>query len=271
MKKINLCSLENSDVKYRIDRFPDGEVQFVLTEELNRKEEYTLYCRITNAEELFVVLQAGDILDRQGVIWDLHITYLMGMRMDRVMSFERPFTLRIVAKQISSMGYQKCFIETAHSVRTMMEIRDSVSMEYNPYHFLMDKEIENACVVYPDHGALERYEGTETSEVVYFIKERDIETGKIKSFELHDNNIANKDFFLFYDDLCDAGGTFLGELAVLKEKYPNAKFAIRVTHLVNEKGLDNLCQNFDTVYITNSYKEWGQIAIEKGYTNLIVD
>ena len=50
MKVINLISLDNSDVKYRIDRFPDGEVQFVLTEELNRKEEYNVDCRITNAE-----------------------------------------------------------------------------------------------------------------------------------------------------------------------------------------------------------------------------
>lgn len=271
MKRIDLISLENSEVKYRIDRFPDGEVQFVLTEELNRKDEYAVECRITSAEELFILLQVGDILDRQAVVWLLHIHYLMGMRMDRVMSFERPFTLRIVGKMISNMGYEKCYVDTAHSVRTMLEIRECVSMDLNPYHFLvgnrMEKEIE---VVFPDHGAMTRYEGKEDEEI-YFEKERDLETGRIKSFVLkNQDKIEHGKHFLFYDDLCDAGGTFLGELKVMKELYPDAKYDIRVTHLVNEVGLDNLCKNFDTVYATESYRDWGKVAVEKGYDNFVV-
>ena len=174
MKYIDLISLEDSNVKYRIDRFPDGEVQFVMTEELNRKEEYTVICRVTNAEELFILLQVGDILDRQAVIWSLDIRYLMGMRMDRVMSFERPFTLRIVGKMISQMGYEKCSVYTAHSVRTMMEIRDCTSVEYSPYHFLMS--VGNGIdLVFPDHGAVERYKVYQITdeEEVYFEKVRD--------------------------------------------------------------------------------------------------
>lgn len=50
--------------------------------------------------------------------------------------------------------------------------------------------------------------------------------------------------FTFIDDLCDAGGTFLGELKVLKERYPDAKYEIMVCHAVNIKGLVNLCNNF---------------------------
>lgn len=271
MKYIDLISLEDSNVKYRIDRFPDGEVQFVLTDELNRKEEYTVICRVTNAEELFILLQVGDVLDRQAVIWYLDIRYLMGMRMDRVMSFERPFTLRIVGKMISQMGYEKCSVYTAHSVRTMMEIRDCTSVEYSPYHFLMS--VGNGIdLVFPDHGAVERYKVYQLTdeEEVYFEKVRDIETGRIKSFELKNEECITKgEHFMFFDDLCDAGGTFLGELKILKEKYPNARFDIRVAHIVNEVGLDNLCKNFDTVYTTESYRDWSKVAKEKGYTNLV--
>lgn len=269
MKKIDLTNLENSEVKYRIDRFPDGEVQFVLTEELNRKEAYTVECHITNAEELFILLQVGDILDRQGVVWNLYIYYLMGMRMDRVMSFERPFTLHIIAKQISQMGYDQCFVYTAHSERTMREIRNCKSIECNPYQFVMgiDKDID---IVFPDKGAVERY-GADADDEVYFEKERDIETGRIKSFKLvNEDEITKGKHFLFFDDLCDAGGTFLGELKILKEKYPDAKFDIRVAHIVNVVGLDNLCKNFDTVYTTESYRYWSEVAKEKGYTNLII-
>lgn len=278
MKKIDLISLDKSNVKYRIDRFPDGEVQFVLTEELNRKEEYEVLCRITNAEELFILLQVGDILDRQSVLWMLHITYLMGMRMDRVMSFERPFTLKVVGKMISQMCYTHCYVETAHSVRTMLEIRDSKSLDTNPYHFLMildeyDKlgvGEHNIDVVFPDEGAIERY-GQKKEDEVYFEKERDIETGRIKSFVLkNEDSVIYGKHFIFYDDLCDAGGTFLGELKVLKEKYPDAKFDIRVTHIVNEVGFDNLCQNFDRVFATESYRNWGEVAAQKGYNNFFI-
>ena len=273
MKKINLSSVEKSDVKYRIDRFPDGEVQFVLTEELNRKEEYFVECRITNAEELFILLQVGDILDRQGVIWNLHIRYLMGMRMDRVMSFERPFTLKVVGKMISQMGYQDCAILEAHSERTMLEIRNSVTLDYNPYKFLLEHNMMGVDLVFPDEGALKRYgykEGTEPE--AYFEKERDIETGRIKSF-----NLKNKDCFvndgkkiMLYDDLCDGAATFLGELKVLKEMFPDAEFYIKVAHIVNEVGFDNLCKNFDKVFATESYRDWGKVAEEKGYTNFVV-
>lgn len=61
--------------------------------------------------------------------------------------------------------------------------------------------------------------------------------------------------FVFIDDLCDAGGTFLGELKVLKERYPNSKFIIIVCHVVNDKGLINMCNNFDQVIVSNSHRD----------------
>lgn len=270
MKRIDLNYPEKNDVKYRIDRFPDGEVQLVFTEELNRKDEYEVLCRVTNAEELFVLLQVGDILDRQAVTWNLHIRYLMGMRMDRVMSFERPFTLRVVGKMISQMGYGQCTIDSPHSEITMREIRNATQLDMSPNRFLslhMDHCIQ---LVYPDYGALCRY-AEKPEKCVYFEKERDLETGRIKSFNLMNKDmIWMADEFLFYDDLCDAGGTFLGELKILKEYYPSANFYIMVTHIVNEIGFDNLCKNFDKVFATESYWNWGDVAKEKGYDNFIV-
>lgn len=55
----------------------------------------------------------------------------------------------------------------------------------------------------------------------------------------------------------ESGGTFLGELKVLKERYPDSKFEIIVCHAVNIKGLVKLCNNFDRVIITNSYCDYG--------------
>lgn len=52
-----------------------------------------------------------------------------------------------------------------------------------------------------------------------------------------------------------SGGTFLGELKVLKERYPNSKFIIIVCHAVNDKGLVNMCNNFDQVIVSNSHRD----------------
>lgn len=95
MQQLNLVHLKDSDIKYSISRFPDGEVQISL-EEFSHKEQVLVKCRVTNAEDLFILMQVLDILDRHEVLYKLNIYYLMSMRMDRVMDFNRPFTLKIV-------------------------------------------------------------------------------------------------------------------------------------------------------------------------------
>jgi ribose-phosphate pyrophosphokinase len=276
IKLINLISLLESDVQYTITKFPDGEIQFSFDYELDRKDKYHVKCRITNAEELFTLLQVGDILDRQEIIWDLEINYLMGMRMDRVMSFDRPFTLKIVGNLISNMNYRTCFITEPHSERTSNEIRKSCDINGYVIPFINKYIHDDITIVFPDLGALQRYydniyfDKCGIDNVVYFEKYRNKLTGKIEAFSLKNEDKINNNHFLFYDDLCDAGGTFLGELSILKRRYPDGKFDIRVAHLVNEEGLDNLCKNFDTVYVTNSYKNWEEVAKRKGYNNLII-
>lgn len=78
---------------------------------------------------------------------------------------------------------------------------------------------------------------------------------RIESFEIEESKNCYYSTFVFIDDLCDAGGTFLGELKVLKERYPNSKFIIIVCHAVNDKGLINMCNNFDQVIVSNSHRD----------------
>lgn len=44
-------------------------------------------------------------------------------------------------------------------------------------------------------------------------------------------------------------------LKFLKERYPNSKFIIIVCHAVNDKGLVNMCNNFDQVIVSNSHRD----------------
>lgn len=79
MQQLNLVRLEDSDIKYSISRFPDGEVQISLGD-FSHKEQVLVKCRVTNAEDLFILMQVLDILDRHEVLYKLNIYYLMSMR-----------------------------------------------------------------------------------------------------------------------------------------------------------------------------------------------
>lgn len=251
--KLNLINKEISEIKYDVTRFPDGEPQFFLTEELDRKESIDVICRVSNTEDLFLLMQVGDILDRQEVEWDLHITYLMSMRMDRVMSFNRPFSLKVVCNMLNSLGYRNVYVLEAHSSRTSHLLGDRcLPWGFKPYSWITIQ----SNIVFPDHGAWNRYKRyCSQNGYLIFKKERNLETGKIESFEIAKSENCYYSTFVFIDDLCDAGGTFLGELKVLKERYPNSKFIIIVCHAVNDKGLVNMCNNFDQVIVSNSHRD----------------
>lgn len=261
---INLINPERSQVKYELTVFPDGEPHIKL-EEIDRKKEYRIVCRITNPSELFVLAQVGHILKRQDVIFDIVITYLMSMRMDRVISFNEAFTLQIVAGIINALGAEKVYVFEAHSERVFKEIFNSRSFdplknttEFSNFEreFILNRD--NA-ICFPDHGAFCRY-GSMVSPLVKTLcmkKVRDLENkGIIKSMELEDYIEGDVSVITIIDDLCDGGGTFCWASSILREKFPNAKIQIFVKHLVNPVGLKKLAETFDAVYITNSYKDW---------------
>ncbi len=254
MKLLNLINAENSEIKYNLTRFPDGEPQISFPDEFDRKDSVKVLCRITSPEELFLITQVGDILDRQEIVWNLYITYLMSMRMDRVMDFNRPFSLKIVCTILNSMNYHTVSVLEPHSSRTEELLGDrfcSKDFYLNPYLNVQTN------IVFPDAGAFKRSKlpPYDYGHIV-FKKVRDLETGKIKEFSIEREVNCYYPTFTFIDDLCDGGGTFLGELKVLKETYPNGTFRIIVCHAVNEEGIIRLCDNFDQVIISNSYKNW---------------
>ena len=114
MYVLNLIRPEKSDISYEIFHFPDGESHIKLGE-INRKDSVEIKCRICNAEDLFIIMQVGDILNRQEVEWGLNIYYLMSMRMDRVISFNESFSLKVVTDTINSLNPSFIYLHHTHS------------------------------------------------------------------------------------------------------------------------------------------------------------
>mgnify|MGYP000360462022 FL=1 len=259
MQQLNLVHLEDSDIKYSISRFPDGEVQISL-EEFSHKEQVLVNCRVTNAEDLFILIQVLDILDRHEVLYKLNIYYLMSMRMDRVMDFNRPFTLKIVLNILKNCNAETIEILEPHS-DVYYDPRFGVKFmplysEKNPSNNTW-KEFQ---LVFPDAGAVKRNEFRYNRVGITCSKVRDLTTGKILEIKIDNpENIQDKPL-LILDDLCDGGGTFCGiakafnALGISKER-----LNIAVTHMVNSKGIKNLSENFNHVWFTNSYKDWDNL------------
>lgn len=252
MQILNLINKEKSDIDYSISKFPDGEVQITLGE-FSRKDQVMIMCRITTSEELFILMQVCDILRRHSIGFVISIYYLMSMRMDRVMSFDRPFSLSIVCDVLDRLGAMCICIYSPHSNvykrlfknTDIEEIPSTLSVDFTKYQ-----------VVFPDAGAEVRYRNIPISNYVYGTKSRSLTTGKITSIGVRNPDSIDGRPLLIRDDLCDGGGTFLGLAKAIREIKSDVDLNIMVDHMVNPKGIENLSKNFNHVWFTNSYKDW---------------
>lgn len=255
---IDLINPDKSTIKYHIIEFPDGEKHIVLDSELSHKKHTLIVTRITNADDLFILLQLGDILNRHEVTFSLYIPYLMSMRMDRVISFNESFSLKVVADAINSIKPVRVTLVEAHSHKAIALIKNC------------DCQYANVAAVatadyycFPDAGATERYAHQfgyspehPSDKVILCAKERDPETGKLSGFKIINPEVYKGGSICVVDDLCDGGGTFAGIAQKLREIAPDAFLKVYVTHMVNPKGIITLAEHYDEVEFSDSYADW---------------
>lgn len=253
MQTIDLIHPEKGNVKYEVICFPDGQRHFKVLSEIDRKENITIICRICNAEDLFLMMQALDVVNRHGINPEVNIAYLMGARMDRIMSFNEPFTLDVVVNALNR--FKADF--------SVLELHNLSSIKRGEWFGVdFDFDIYNKVRCFPDKGAYDRsrfmrfYRSHSQPQEVYCIKKRDVTTGKLSGFELYCGNIDinNKDVAVT-DDLIDGGGTFCGIAPLLREKNP-ASITLSVCHAIQLEGIKRVAEVYDQVIITNSYKDW---------------
>lgn len=265
---MQIIDLTKPSDNYKVITFPDGEVHLELSE-LNRKEQVNVRCRITNANDLFIFMQLADILKRQCIEVDtLEILYLMGMRCDRLFDINRPFTLGIVANVINSMEAKRVVIFEPHSERAIRMINNSVKKDVTSdlAADLFDRD-DKLLFVAPDKGAFQRYNH---AFAVICSKVRDESTGKLLGFKAEEEILVKDRDLLMIDDLCDGGGTFVG-LAPEMRKFEPKSLSLLVTHAIQLDGIKRVAEVYDRVYITNTYKEWGEYELPSNVTVIDVN
>lgn len=239
---------------YEVINFPDGEKHLRINE-LNRKDTVAVRCRIKSSDDLFLLMQLSDILNRQCVeVSVIEIFYLMSMRCDRLFSLEQPFSLKIVADVINSFNAEKVTIHEPHSVETLKLINKSNSI-------MVGKNPKEGVLCFPDKGAYRRYKYTFLGfgDAMICVKKRDTATGKLLRFDIEDKGSYNEgDVINVIDDLCDGGGTFCGIAELLRPLKPR-ELNLFITHAVQRAGIEKVAKYYDKVYITNSYADWDNL------------
>ena len=217
--------------------FPDGTplmkysygwVDFMCDRKLN-----TIKWKYDNDGEIFRLICLAKYLTKWTPI-ELYMPYVPNARQDRVKECGDVFTLKYFAETINSLGFRKVFGLDVHSSVTPALIDNYEDIF--PMHYIteaIDNCSETPILFYPDSGAAKRYSDNLKMPYAYGIKNRDWQTGEIKSLSVADNGIDLKDrTVLIVDDICSRGGTFIHSAKKLKE-LGAAKIYLYVTHCEN--------------------------------------
>lgn len=280
MLKINLSNLADSDIKYTISKFPDGQQDIVLDTngaEISGTTEFAQWSfpiqiksRFNSFEDLELIICAAKALRRLGTERiHLYIPYLLGSRSDR--RFQQggtSYLVDIIAPILNAQNFDSVTVCDAHSdvaaaCINKLIVRDNLVLA----EWALDQIItdEHPILISPDAGALKKvYAVAKQSDykdnVVVCSKYRNLD-GKLEHVNVPiTGDMYDRDFVVI-DDICDGGATFINiakafrAQADLKQIDEDAKLYLIVTHGIFSKGLDELAKYFDTIYCTNSVKD----------------
>ncbi|HEV9038106.1 MAG TPA: phosphoribosyltransferase family protein [Puia sp.] len=266
MISFDLIYPDQSAIPYRSMTFPDGQPHIKMdvgvAERIDRKEPLRIFTRLNNANDLLLALLVKNSLDYLGFEHiELHVSYLLAGRMDRVMLDGEPFSLKVVASMINQGQFKKVLLFDPHSEVSTALIDRSYAVANHAFvrdalkDYASDHSGEALCLVSPDAGALKKIhklaQALGIGNVVECMKERDVRTGALTKFNAMTDGLHGQTCFIV-DDICDGGGTFAGTANVLKEKGAG-RVNLIVSHGIFSKG--TVIEDIDEVYTTDSYRK----------------
>lgn len=297
MKILDLTSLERSEIKYRIDKFPDGQQNVSITFGINpiiATPVVEIKARINNWNDLQVLVCAVASLRRLGIqVIHLFCPIILGSRSDR--KFEKGgsnYMKDVISPIINSLGFSTVTSYDVHSYVSEACINNFDNMSnisllrnfltnWYPNRKFSNTTDKNGNIemfgnkfilVSPDAGALHKvnklaeeigYKGN----IITCTKERDAEGKLTKTYVPIDGRNLEKDVIII-DDICDGGRTFINIVNALKSyKEFKGKVYFVVSHMLHDTPNPELLSLFDGIYCTNSrhdkyYEKQGDHLVE---------
>lgn len=245
------------------DYFPNGELNILRIEEaikLRKQYRHNHFVLKYESDKDLMALHFAKkhVGSRTGIMSDLSISYMPYSRMDREETPETPFMLKHVCDFINNLNFGTVYVHEPHSsitgqlLNNVVEVFDNINL----VKVVMHSEKFNEDVdylVFPDKGALERYNGKITSKnMLIGDKKRDFETGRILSLEVKgDFSKVDGSTAIIVDDLSSYGGTFVEVAQQLRTRGFN-RVVLLVCHAENSIFKGKLFDNVDKIYTTDS-------------------
>lgn len=257
--------IDNQKVEIDHGVFPDGAVWLKVTGELPAFAQL-MRIRVAAMRDMNDFMLLAQLVDAVRHVTDvavshLQLAWLPWARQDRHMVAGDSFALKVFANQLNTLNFDKIFILDPHSDAAAAAINNCVAIPQETC-LLQSETLRRAIaqgelmLVAPDAGALKKIhnvaKATGAKNYAILTKERDVASGNLTGFALVAGEVAGKDL-LIVDDLCDAGGTFIGSAQVLREAGARS-VSLYVTHGIFSKGVENLLNNgIDAIYTTTSF------------------
>ena len=239
--------------------FSGGEPHFKLLETPNPEQAVVITHRVQSFNDMGLLLIAVDALKRAGVKQiELVLPYFPAARQDRVMVAGEPLSVKVYADLINALDLDKVTIFDAHSEVAIALLNNCKAISNHKFIEQVLQNLGEVQLIAPDGGALKKiYKLAAYLQGAYPVvecsKSRDVRTGKLSGFKVFVEDLQGADC-LIVDDICDAGGTFMGLANALKEKNAG-KLYLAVSHGIFSKGLDSLSQHFTQIFTTNSFND----------------
>lgn len=280
MLTLDLTNEEKSDIKYKTINYPDGQRDLIINKEschsiipppnsfriLNNCVK--IKSRLNNAEDLLMIVCANKAL-RNLKIKEIHLytPYIMGLRSDRLFQLGgNRYIKDVLSPILNAQNFESVTCLDAHSYVAENCINNLENIDNKKLVcFALNemKKSETTTIITPDDGASKKifklidnldYE----VNIIVCSKDRD-KDGKLTKTIVPDFDYS-KDIVII-DDIFDFGGTFKNIAKAINEKIPESaskigKKYLICTHAIQEEGLKDALKYFETIYTTNSYKDF---------------
>ena len=264
---LNLAYPDNSEIKFKISKFPDGQQTIDLTNFFLARS-VRIQSRLNNFKDLELILCANQALQNLGVgKVHLYVPYFIGSRSDR--KFQEGginYLKQVICPIINSQNFASVTVIDPHS-----DVLEACLNNYvkEDNHRLVEwslSQIDNKndaqdriCLVSPDAGAYKKIfdvaKRFKIEKIITATKVRDMKTGNILHTEIPVLDQHNDLTYVIIDDICDGGRTFIELAKVIKEGRPTAKVFLIVTHGIFSAGFKTLNEYMDGIFCTNSYRD----------------
>ena len=283
MKTLDLTNPEDSDIKYKISKFPDGQQAITLDLEntifSSESQSVVIKSRLNSFLDLELIICANQALVELGIVnlafklkeISLYVPYFLGARSDRkFLKGQSNYLKTVICPIINSQNFSRVTVLDPHSDVLEACLNNFQKTSNVNFASTSIKDItgyernDKITLISPDAGALKKIydvaEAVECDDVIVANKLRDLKTGRIIRTEVPgiDQEPGCKSFVII-DDICDGGRTFIEIAKAIRDIRPkeifNDKIFLVVTHGIFSAGFEELENWFTGIYTTDSVKE----------------